>query len=126
MITSGGNEIVIGGNKLVSGRKWWGLCRFQQCTGRIMTGSWKGRRNQYIQWVKVLYCKLPTNGKQLPAFPLDSGPGTEHRQATTSFPTYGHDGDRTPAAEVGGENVTALPPWPLISGGNELVRGGTS
>ena len=33
-------------------------------------------------------------------------------QATTSFPTYGHDGDRTPAAEVGGESVTTLPPWP--------------
>ena len=27
--------------------------------------------------------------------------------------TYGHDGDRTPAAEVGGESVTTLPPWPL-------------
>ena len=25
-----------------------------------MTGSWKGRGNQYIQLVKVLYCKLPT------------------------------------------------------------------
>ena len=27
-----------------------------------MTGSWKGRGNQYIQFVKVLYCKLLTNG----------------------------------------------------------------
>ena len=25
----------------------------------------------------------------------------------------GHDGDRTPAAEVGGKSVTTLPPWPL-------------
>ena len=25
----------------------------------------------------VLYCKLPTNGKQLPAFPLEAVPGTE-------------------------------------------------
>ena len=24
---------------------------------------WKGRGNQYIQLVKVLYCKLPTNSK---------------------------------------------------------------
>ena len=40
-------------------------------------GSWKGRGNQYIQLVKVLYCKLPTNSKQLPAFPLEVGPGTE-------------------------------------------------
>ena len=42
-----------------------------------MTGSWKGRGNQYIQFVGVLYCKLPTNGKQLPAFPLEAVPGTE-------------------------------------------------
>ena len=40
-------------------------------------GSWKGRGNQYIQFVRVLYCKLPTNGKQLPAFPLEAVPGTE-------------------------------------------------
>ena len=26
-----------------------------------------GRGNQYIQFVRVWYCKLPTNGKQLPA-----------------------------------------------------------
>ena len=31
-------------------------------------GSFMDRGNQYIQWVKVLYCKLPSNGKQLPAF----------------------------------------------------------
>ena len=35
-----------------------------------MTGSWKGRGNQYIEFARVVYCKLPTNGKQLPAFPL--------------------------------------------------------
>ena len=33
---------------------------FQHCTGHITTGSWKGRGNQYIQLVKVLFCKLPT------------------------------------------------------------------
>ena len=37
------------------------------------------RGNQYIQLVKVLYCKLQTNGKQLPAFLLEVGLGTEHR-----------------------------------------------
>ena len=52
---------------------------FQHCTGHITTGSWKGRRNQYIQFVRVLYCKLPTNGKQLPAFPLEAMPGIEPR-----------------------------------------------
>ena len=46
------------------------LRHFQHCTGHIMTGSWKGRGNQYIQLVKVLYCKLP-------AFPLKAMPGTE-------------------------------------------------
>ena len=42
-----------------------------------MTDSWKGRGNQYIQFVRVLYCKLPTNGKQLPAFPLEAMLGTK-------------------------------------------------
>ena len=37
------------------------LRRFQHCTGHITTGSWKGRGNQYIQFVRVLYCKLRTN-----------------------------------------------------------------
>ena len=42
-----------------------------------MTGSWKGRGNQYIEFVRVLYCKLPTNGKQLPALTLEAVPGIE-------------------------------------------------
>ena len=45
----------------------------------IRMGSWKGRGNQYIEFVRVLYCKLMTNGKQLPAFPLEAVPGTEPR-----------------------------------------------
>ena len=49
---------------------WGFLRRFQHCTGHITTGSLKGRGNQYIQFARVVYCKLPTNGKQLPAFPL--------------------------------------------------------
>ena len=48
-----------------------------RCIGNITTGSFVGRENQYIQLVKVLYCKLPTNGKQLPAFPHEVGPGFE-------------------------------------------------
>ena len=55
------------------------LCRFQHCTGHITMGSWKGRGNQYIQFARVLYCKLPTNGKQLPAFPLTAMTGIEPR-----------------------------------------------
>ena len=55
------------------------LRRFQHCTGHITMGSWKGRGNQYIQFVRVLYCKLPTNGKQLPAFPLEAVPGIKPR-----------------------------------------------
>ena len=53
------------------------LRRFQHCTGHITTSSWKGTGNQYVQFVRVLYCKLPTNGKQLPAFPLEAVPGIE-------------------------------------------------
>ena len=55
------------------------LRRFQHCTGHITTGSWKGRGNQYIQFARVLYCKLPTNGKQLPAFPLKAMTGIKPR-----------------------------------------------
>ena len=43
-----------------------------------MMGSWKGTGNQYIQLVKVLYCKLPTNGKRLPVFPFEVEQGSEH------------------------------------------------
>ena len=45
------------------------LCHFQHCSGHITMGSFVGRGNQYIQLVKVLYCKLSTTGKQLPTFP---------------------------------------------------------
>ena len=44
-----------------------------------MMGTWKGRGNQYIQFIRVLYCKLPSNGKQLPAIPLEAMPGIEPR-----------------------------------------------
>ena len=70
------------------------LCRFQHCTGHITTGSWKGRGNQYIQLVNVLYCKLLTNGKQLPAFPLEVRPGSE------------------PRSQRWEASVTTQPPWP--------------
>ena len=40
-------------------------------------GSWKGRGNQYMQFVRVLYCKRSTNGKKLPDFPLEAVPGME-------------------------------------------------
>ena len=53
--------------------------RFQHCTGHITMGSWEGIGNQYVQFIRVLYCKLPTNGKQLPAFPLEAVLGTKPR-----------------------------------------------
>ena len=77
------------------------LRRFQHCTGHITTGSWNGRGNQYIEFARVVYCKLPTNGKQLPAFPLKAVTGIE-----------------PPTSEVGGESVTTLPPWPPRGGGD--------
>ena len=55
------------------------LHRFQHCTGHITTGSWKDRGNQYIEFARVLYCKLPTNGKQLPAFPHKALTGIKPR-----------------------------------------------
>ena len=58
----------------------WGFLRpFQHCIRHITTGSWKGRGNQYIEFARVLYCKLPTNGKQLPAFPHKALTGIEPR-----------------------------------------------
>ena len=53
------------------------LHHFQHCTGHITTGSWKGRGNQYIQFARVVYCKLLTNVKQLPVFPLKAVTGIE-------------------------------------------------
>ena len=47
---------------------------FQHCTGLITMDSWKSRGNQSLQLVKVQYSKLPTNSKQLPAFPLHVRP----------------------------------------------------
>ena len=55
------------------------LHRFQHCTGHITAGSWKGRGKKYIEFARVVYCKLPTNGKQLPAFPLKAIMGIEPR-----------------------------------------------
>ena len=52
-------------------------------------GSWKGRGNQYIEFARDVYCKLPPNGKQLPAFPLKAVTGIE-----------------PPTSEVEGESVT--------------------
>ena len=66
-----------------------------------MMGSLMGRRNQYIQLIKVLYCKLLTNGKQLPAFPAGS-----------------RAGNQTLTSEVGGNSVTTLPSWPPLGYSN--------
>ena len=35
--------------------------------------SFMSKRNWYIQLVKVLHCKLPTIGKELPTFPHRTG-----------------------------------------------------
>ena len=78
------------------------LCHFQHCTGHITMGSWKGRGNQYIQFVRVLYCKLPTNGKQLPTFPLEAVTGTEprpQRWEARVLPFY-HHGPRNQSESI--------------------------
>ena len=56
-----------------------------------MTSRFMGRGNQYIQLVKVLYCKLPTIGKQL---------------ATTNVPGF-----EPPTTEVGGKCITTRSLW---------------
>ena len=48
------------------------LCESFQVTVRLST-------SQHTTACQVRYCKLPTNGKQLPAFPLEVVPGTEAR-----------------------------------------------
>ena len=54
--------------------------------------SFVGRGNQYIQLVKVLYCKRLTIGKQLPTFPhkvlgLNHSP---QRQEAIVLPLHSH------------------------------------
>ena len=67
------------------------LHHFQHCTGYIMMGSRKGRGNQYIQFIRVLCCKLPTNGKQLPAFPLEQTEPRPQRCEVRVLPLCHHD-----------------------------------
>ena len=64
------------------------------CIGHITTGSFMGRGNQYILLVKVLYGKLLTNSKQLPAFP-HIGPGIERggRRECYDSATMAPEGD---------------------------------
>ena len=76
------------------------LHRFQHCTGHITTGSWKGRGNQYIQFVRVLYCKLPTNGKQLLAFPLEAVPGTKAQPQRWEARAYGRNSRKYKCEEI--------------------------
>ena len=53
----GGSWIVrVGGILFI----YLGLRRFQHCIGHSMMGSFTGRENQYIQFLKVIYCKLLT------------------------------------------------------------------
>ena len=42
---------------------------FNTVLGHITTGSFVAKENQYIQLVKVVYCKLPTISKLLQTFP---------------------------------------------------------
>ena len=92
------------------------LCRFQHCTGHITTGSWKGRGNQYIQFVRVLYCKLSTNGKQLPAYLRPcwgSNPGLrggrrECYHSATMAPCFLKNSSSTESTEVWASTKTSF------------------
>ena len=61
----------------------------------LLSMLYRSYHNQYIEFVRVLYCKLLTNGKQLPAFPLKAVPGIE------------------PWPQRWEASVTTLPPWLL-------------
>ena len=65
-------------------------CLLQYSVGHILIGSSMGRRNQFIQLVKILYCKLPTISKQLQTLPhrvwgLNCRP---HRWETSVLPQH--------------------------------------
>ena len=64
-----------------------------------------GKGSQYIQLVKVLYCKLPTIGNHLPTLPMGSGCELH-------------------TLEFGGKCVTIAPPlpFPLVSTIDLLVE----
>ena len=53
--------------------KVWHCAKYR--IGYIVTSSWEGRGNWYIQLVKVLYCKLLYSSKQLLGSPHEVGPG---------------------------------------------------
>ena len=81
------------------------LCRFQHCTGHITTGSWKGRGNQYIQFVRgfcTVNCRPTASNYQL----------SQLRSCRES----------NPSLQVGGESVITLPPWPLTPILESLVK----
>ena len=83
------------------------LRRFQHCTGHITTGSWKGRGNQYIEFARVVYCKLPTNGKQLPAFPLEPVRGSNPGLGGGRRECY-HSATVAPVCGIGAQSVAHL------------------
>ena len=85
---------------------WVSTSYSTHCILHITMGSFMCRWNQYIQLVKVLYCKLLTNSKLV---------------ATTSLPAWGRAGIQTLIPEVGGWSVTSLPPWPS----EKLLKTGT-
>ena len=66
-------------------------------------GSFMGRGNQYIQLVKVLYCKQLTTSKKLPSFP--------HRVS----------GFEPLTSEMGGECITTVATWPQIFQGGSFI-----
>ena len=54
----------------------WGFTSLSTLYRSYHDGWLEGQRKPVHKFVRVLYCKLPTNGKQLPAFPLEAMPGT--------------------------------------------------
>ena len=70
------------------------------CISYITTGSFMGRENQYIQLLKVLYYKLPTNGNQIPDFQLEVGPGFELQSKSWEARHFGFKMESFPSHKI--------------------------
>ena len=57
-------------------------------TVQVISRRVVGRAEETSTYSLSGFCKLPTNGKQLPAFPLEAVPGTEPRPQRWEYKLY--------------------------------------
>ena len=98
---------------IVSMRRWiscYGTCLF------VYLGFYVA-----FNTVQVISRRVVGRAEEISTYSSSGFCTADQRQATTSFPTYGHDGDRTPAAEVGGESVTTTVPEHVVHNVHKAV-----